>query len=243
MKQIILNEQLYDIPTSWGEIKLKHQLKVNQDKKDIVNKEFEKISILSGYCNIPLQTLKRTQVSKLGELFRTIDFINTPIPQSKIHDFTHNGHKYYIAQNIKEMEFQDFVSLENAIDMYGGDDIEALPMVIAIMAKRKKKDGTLESLDDYDLNKRKMEFMDLPLIVANNILVFFCQAGEISKQIMALYSNPQVVVLSKMRELNYMLNRQVGRGLYTRLLNGILRTYLKFIERKLNKFFTSTPSK
>jgi hypothetical protein len=144
--------------------------------------------------------------------------------------------------SLLKSEFQDFLSLEGILDMYKSKLHEALPLIIAILAKREILNGTdkvltaYESLSDYDIETRAKEFHTLPLPIAHKIRSFFLTKELLhsldSKQL--LTSQNQLIT----QQIDYMLNmpkQQNTGGLLTRCLRGICRIYLRFLKRNLNK--------
>lgn len=243
MKEIILNNKKYIIPEKWDEVTLKQQMKVSKDDAAITIPELKKFSILSGYAGIPLTELKKAKLTDLTELFKSIAFINEDIPTKPIIEFDFNGKHYYAGQNLAEMEFQDFVSIENIIHEHSGNTYNALPTILAIMCKQKKANGVLESIDDYDVLQRAKEFEDLPMVTAHNLSLFFSTSVNLFSKVIPSFLNPEVekqVVEKKIQNIESTLKELDGKGLLTRFVSGILRYCLKFIKRQHNKRYTST---
>lgn len=243
MKTLVVNGNKYSCPEKWDEVTLRMQVKLTQDTDKIKDNGLKKLSILSGYAGIPLDELKRTKLNDLQELFSAIAFINEPMPETMITEFDFKGSHYHCGQNIVEMEFQDFVSIENTLQETSGNTTTALPIILAVMCKKKLPNGQLETIDDYDVIKRSEEFKDLPLTIANSLSLFFYHSEKVYTNLLGSYSNPNVMVESQIQEVEGMLKQLAGRGLFMRLLSGILRICLKSIRRKQRKLFTSIASK
>lgn len=243
MKKITIRGKQYQCPENWDEVTLKQQIKVSSDAEKISNDSLKRIAILSGYANIPLSELKQIPISELTDVFKHIAFVNQPIPNQPLHFFEFKTKKYYVGQNLLEMQFQDFISIENVLTDYSGNTYLALPTIIAIMAKQMKDDGILETIDDYDVRKRSIEFQDLPIGIANGLSVFFYQSVSTSQILTGLFSNPEMLVEMKISEAEDTLKQLAGRGLLTRCAIGILRYCLKYIRRRQTLLFTSTPQK
>lgn len=239
MKKIKLNGVEYEVCTSWGDVTLAHQIQVSIDSGKQESDILKKISILSGYSNIPLQVLKHSKIDELQDVFKHLSFINTDIPEKPIDKFDFMGHTYFVAQNLMEQEFQDYVSLQNILETNKTNTYMALPYIMAIMCKRLKPDGTMETLDDYNPDKRAEEFRGINIGIATGISVFFSRSINVLSITSQLYSNPKELIQMKMVEVNDTLNKSGGQGLLTRCVRGILRSYLKYIKRKSDKLFTS----
>lgn len=241
MKTIQLHNIKYKVPTSWSEVTLAQQLKVSEDAAKIIdNPTLQKISLLSGYCNIPLQVLKESPVDKIAPLFKHIGFINEPLPTKPITEFTFKGHKYTVAETMMKNQFQDWVSIETAFSMHKEDSYNAIPLVIAVLAK---KEG--ETLDDFNLEERAEEFKQLPMTIVEPLKVFFSLIEVASSATiqLSLKENQEAILKGKLTELKSTLNRQVGGAWWQRLLRWTLRRWVKSLEPKLISSLTSTPSK
>lgn len=239
MKEIQINGKKYQCPESWDEITLEKQIEVNNYIDTFTNKSVKSIAMLGGYLGIPLDVLKKMKLSDANKLAKKVKFLNEKMPDKGITEFDFNGSHYYFGQNLMDVEFQDYVSIQNAMQNVSGDTLQVLPTLMAIMCKRKKPDGTLESLSDYDVDKRAEEFKKVPITVANSLSVFFYQNIITSQIISQLYSNPKEVAQKKIDECKNTIRSQAGRGLLMRWLRGTSLYYLKFIEKRLDKYFTS----
>jgi len=240
MKIITIKGVEYNCPQSWDEITLSLQIKVSRDSDTIENEVLKKIAILSGYASIPIDILKHCQLSELPALFENISFIDSPIPEKMINEFEFKGSRYYVGQNLGEMEFQDYISIENTLAEASGQTYNALPTILAIMCKRKLANGQLESINDYNVLERASEFYGLPISIANGLAVFFYNSVQLYKQVSLLYSNPKEIVEAQINSLNNTEKLLVGKGLLTKCANGILRILIRFIKRRLTKHYTST---
>jgi len=243
MKEIKLNNKKYKVPENWNEVTLRMQMKVTEDTEKISIDELKKFAILSGYAGIPMDELKRAKLNDLQELFKAIGFVNKPLPEEAIIEFDFNGSHYYCGQNLVDMEFQDFISIENAIEAQSGNTYNALPLILAIMSKKKKDNGVFESIDDYDIRKRGEEFIDLPLPIAHQLSLFFYHSTAIFSNLFQLYLKPEnqkAIMQKQIDTVESMLKELGGRGWLTRCVTGILRISLKYIRRQLDKHYTST---
>lgn len=242
MKTIELYSKKYKVPQSWSEVTLRQQMKVTADSEKITIEELKKFAILSGYANIPIDILKQAHISDLQGLFEAISFINEPLPEKPIIEFDFNGKHYYCGQNMVDMEFQDFISIENTIQQFSGNTYNALPTILAIMCKQKKSDGILESISDYDVIKRAEEFQDLPLPIAHQLSLFFYHSETLYSKLIPQFSNKETmdqIMAMQIASTENTLKELAGQGLLHRCASGILRWYLRYIKRELKKHSTS----
>mgnify|MGYP001767666891 CR=1 FL=1 len=242
MKTLILNNKKYIIPEKWSEVSLAMQMKVTEDTEKITAEELKKFAILSGYAGVPIDELKKAKLTELVDVFKAVDFINQPLPTNLIVDFDFNGKHYYVGQNLLEMQFQDFISIENTLSDYSGNTVQALPIILAIMCKQKKSETEFETIDDYDVKARAKEFMDLPMTIAHQVSLFFSTSEKLFGNLIPSFSSPdyqRAVVQKQIEETENTLKKLDGKGWLTRCVTLILRYLLKYIKRKLDKHFTS----
>lgn len=239
MRKILIKKTAYMCPENWNEITLRKQLEVSKLSDKYASEIDRKLAILSAYAGIPMDVLKSEKIDRMIELFNTISFISTDVPHQQLIEFDFNGKHYYTGQNLLEAEFQDFISIQNAIEAQSGDTYMALPLIIAVMAKQKKADGTFESISDYDVMKRSEEFMDLPIPIANGVAFFFASSMRLQENLTHLYSNPKQMVMKQIEEVENILKPVDGMAWHTRWLYGMLRSYIKSIKKDVNKSFTS----
>lgn len=175
MKTIKIDDVMYSLPSSWNDITIAKQIKAIDLNKSISNENIRILALVSAYADIPLDELKSMNVNRAKRIVEAMSFLQQPIPNIKepIKEFTFKGQTYYIAQNLMNQEFQDYVSWENILQQYKDEQHKAMNYLIAILAKRKKSNGELESMDDYDVNERAKEFEELSITIAERIKVFF----------------------------------------------------------------------
>jgi hypothetical protein len=242
MKQIELNGKKYTIPTKWEEVTLKMQMKVTEDTEKIVLEDMKKFAILSGYAGIPIDELKKAKLTDIIKLFENVEFIAKPLPDTPILEFDFNGKHYYCGQNLVDMEFQDFISIENVIESYSGNTQNALPTILAIMCKQRKANGVFESIDDYDIMARAKEFENLPITIAHSLSLFFSRSVVLFSNLFQSFSKPETqkeVIVKQIESVENTLKKLAGKELLTRCATGIFRIYLKYIRRLVHKHFTS----
>ena len=243
MKTIQFNNNKYQCPQSWSEVSLEKQIKVTKDSEIFKTEATKRIALLSGYIGIDPDEMRKADIKKIMPMFNHLQFLKEPVPEKLVSEFVFKNETYYVAQNLITQEFQDFVSLENIMNDTKGSVLESLPYIIAILAKRKKESGEFESMDDYDVEERALEFKQLPISIANGIAVFFYSSEKLSTITTQLYSNPVNLIQVKAKEVLDTMKPQDGQGLLIRWLTGLSRSYIMSIKRNAEKYFTSTPAK
>lgn len=244
MKRVILNGLEYNIPTSWEDITIKDYQRIYKQigiynesvKKEKIN-EFddvmEIIKLISVYSSIPEKELKIANINDVVGIINDMSFIKDEIPSKQIVEFKFKNKTYNVIQSLHKQQFQDYVSLENIIQR--GNNVENMHYILAIMAR----EGVDETLDDYDVDERAKEFLNLDIITANNISVFFSSLEKVYTQISTLYSHPKEVIQMKAQEVMNSLNALDGQGWFTRWQIGITKRLIIYLEKKSMKYFTS----
>ena len=240
MKTIKFNNKSYQIPTCWEEVTLEMQIKVS----DIAagEKYVQTLGIIAGYTGIDVQELKNSPINNLVDVMKQLKFIDKPIPAEPIFKFEFKGSEYIINPDILNQEFQDFVAIQTAIAEHADSQWKLTPYILAVMAK---KAG--ETLDDFDVNTRAKEFLQLDVTIANRVSAFFLNNTKILNLLM-MYSSPvarEEILQSKIGELNSSLNKlqkQRGGNLLIRLWIMTSRKYIKFLRKEWERYFNSPAS-
>lgn len=237
MKNIVLNNKTYQVPTSWEEVTLEQQIKVTTDQENFEDERLKRMALLSGYCSIPIDELKRTQLKEVKKLFKYLSFLNDELPKEPLKEFEFNGNKYTVIDSLINQQFQDWVSVETAFSNHKENEVEALPTIFAVICKREN-----ETLDDFDIYQRAEEFKKLPMTIVEPLRVFFSQIEKLSIMATQLSSKEtqEKIVNERLKEFENTVNKQVGGELFMRLLRGILLRYLKYLKKVWMKYFNTT---
>lgn len=230
-----INGKEYNIPTQWNDVTVKIQLDVLKITR---TDNFRELLMVSAYTGIELDLLKKMSRADFEAIRSQLEFVFIDIEDSPIENFVHNGHEYSLLPSMERAQTQDFITLESLMSNYQGKEHEALPYVVAVVAKREK-----ETLFDYDVMERGKEFYSLPYPIAHNIYLFFCAYEKAFSPDLRAYLSLQH---KKMQEsLNYsesILRVSVGMGLWKKFLKVILLLYVRFIRKMWKSFFSSVLS-
>lgn len=242
MKTITLNNKTYKCPSSWEDVTLGHQIKISQIRKQYSGLTTQ-LQLIAGYANIPVEEIRHANIKDLPELISNLSFITQPINQDPITYFTHRGHEYYVMETLENGEFQDFISLESVLSNYKDNTVEGLPLMIAILCKRKD-----ETLDSYDVEERAKEFYDLPFDTANRVSVFFSQIAKISHLNSPIFlENLQKTIdkeaINYLEELERTTKKSDGSGLLGRLRKWTLRKYIQYLKKNYVSYLNGTQLK
>jgi len=242
MKTIIFNQKQYDVPEKWEDVKVGMLVK-SAELSELLG-DAPLIAIMSAYTGIPLQQLKSDKSKEAHEVMDTMSFIAEPYEAKPETSFEFNGSTYSCPETLTSQPFEDWVSVQTVLHNNREHQEQSLPKLIAIMCK---KDS--ESIDDFDLDDRAKEFLELPMTCAKDIECFFLHSLRAYKSVTLLSSTQnevETIVLHKVDELqNTMKTRKAQSGLSfgTRLLIGYLQIYLWWVRKVLVKSFSSIPSK
>lgn len=224
MKTITIGNTSFNIPTSWDEITLQQQLTV--ERLAVEHPEFKSLAVLAGYLQVEIDLIKKLHINDVKLLLNELIFTSTPIDNKTVTEFVHGEHTYHLIPSLLKAEFQDFLSIESIMDNYKGKEYQALPMIIAIIAKRKG-----ESLSDYDVEERSKVFLSLPLPIANGIWFFFAQVG-----LMFSPDSHKIILQQQDQEIRWLITSMLatlkkpnGGGWLIRLWKVGLRTYLNYL--------------
>lgn len=207
---------------------------MNVDKFSRENSQYVSLGIVAGYLGLKMEVVKKLHINDLKQLMGELNFLAVPFKQKPIHEFEYKGDRYSILPSMLKGEAQDFITNEGHIEKFKDQPEQALPYVVAVLAK---KDG--ETLDSYDLDKRALHFHDLPITIGKNIYFFFA----LTEMLYSPDSHKVLQVMDKSlnESLNSMLNTlrmQDGSVWYMRLLRVTLRSYIKSLKRSWKSYYS-----
>jgi hypothetical protein len=235
MTKLNIDGKIISVPESWTDVTIKQQLQVERLAKD--NPDFKSLAIIAGYCGIDILEVKRMSLQDIKGILDKLGFINSPQSKDPIHEFEFKGVKYSIMRTLLKSEFQDFLSLETVIQNHKDNLYNALPTIVAILAK---KEG--ESLDQFDIEERAKLFQELPITIAHRVYVFFCLVAMMSStDSHKMLAHQDRGIQELLKNMNDTLTRPASGGLLMRLLKVTLRSYLKFLKRKWKRFYSGLP--
>lgn len=244
-----MEKQTVMVPQSWDDISVKtyqrimalSKPEIMQDKEE---KEYEEnffdeinyqIKMLSIYLDCDEKLVRNMDSNEMSSIIKNdLKFLKEELPEQPINEFTFKGQRYVVVPSLLKTQFQNFVSLENLLQH--SDFIKVIHYVVAVMARKSET----ETLDDYDVEERAKEFLELPITTANRVSVFFYRFGKNFETVMQLYSNPELIIREKLKEIMIILKPQVGRGWFTNFVNSILRRLIIFLSRFVMKHYIGT---
>lgn len=234
----------YKVPQSYNDVTLEMQIAVTEASKTFKTDTGKKIAIIAGYCGMDPEKLARTPINDVVPLFSEMgELFKAELPKEEVFEFEFEKHKYYVAQNLMEQEFQDYISLETILTNNENDVYKSLPKILGIMCKRKDKEGKIESLSDYNLAERAAAFNRLPIQLANGVAVFFYRSVKASTIVSQLYSNPRNLLMQRQEDIESTLNKRDGMGWLSRCQTALLRIWMRYILKAQEKHFPSSQSK
>lgn len=235
MVKIKVNDVEYSVPSSWDEVTIAQQIEISK----VVDRDeqFRNLHMISTYTGVPLDLVRRMNINQFKSVVEIMTFLSKPIPNKIIKSFTHNGNEYFIADSLLRGETQDFLSVEGLLKKYKNNQTEALPYIVAIIAK---KSG--ETLDNYDPWARGIEFMTLPYSTVHSIWFFFAQ----TEKVLSLNTKQFLEIQDKVLEASLSYSESIvkqsdGQGLYRKLLKTYLLWYIKSIRKSYRNFSIGIP--
>jgi hypothetical protein len=242
MKSIEFNGKNYNVPQNWNEVTVGMLMKSSELANLLPDAQL--IAIMSAYTGIPLKELRLKNKLKAIEIEQTMEFIYQPYEPVPETEFEFNNEKYSCAEQLTSQNFEDWVSLMTVQYNYKDTPVKALPKMLAILCK---KDN--ETLTDFDLDERALEFESLPMTIAKDVEAFFLMNFHESNAITLLSSLTELqkeIVRSKIQELENILKiHKEHSGIFssTRLHLGIYQLQLQWVKNQLEKYFNSEPLK
>jgi hypothetical protein len=240
MRKIIFNEKEYDIPESWQDVSLRSVIKYDQLLEILPDAPI--VAMISAYSGIPVDELKTSRMPDINEIMIILNgFLRTPYEPQINNEFEYKSQLYRMNDDILDMEFQDWISIQTILYNNRDNTIFGLPKIIAVLAKH-----VGERLDDYNLDERANELLDMPFTKAKDLEFFFSTNVHALQQLTQSYSirkEQEKYILQQFLELNNIMQKRKGQhgiSLPTRWLIGAYQIYLRYLRKRLEKSFNST---
>lgn len=150
------------------------------------------ISVITG---TPLEEVEGWTLDKLKSY--KVDFLQE-LPKSKLKfKFKHNGRRFKLIKNAKEMKAHHFIELQEVVK---GDIVENLHVIISLLSNRVNVFGRPIE-DDYDWKVEN--FKDLPCPMFYSYAVFFS----------LLYPKLLTATLTYLKEMGQEVKQELSDGL------------------------------
>lgn len=242
MKEILFNNNKYNIPQCWEDVSVKMIIDANT-LSDILD-DAPIIAILAAYTGIPIERLKHGEVKAINEILEVMNFITVPYEPKPTNKFLFKNDYYIAEEDLVNQKFEDFVSVQTCLYNYRDEPHKGLPRLLAIYCK---KEG--EVLDDFDLTERATYFNELPMTIAKDVEAFFLHSLNAYNALTLLSSTQsqlEELVLNKVSELENTMKAYKGRtgmSFYTKLVIGIYLLQLWWVKKVLVRYCNSKPLK
>jgi len=226
------------MPESWDECTLKMVMETQKIQELSPNAPI--IAVISGYVGIPYNVLVKSKATEVQELLEGLTFIYDDYVPVPVNSFTYNGEKYECDDDILNIRFDQWVSLETVLHNYKDNPIEGLPKMIASLFMKPQ-----ENIDDFDLNERAQLFHGLPFTVARDLEGFFLHsrlALEETTQLYSIIKEQERLVPIQLKEVLSILSKrkeQSTTSWRTKRVIGIYQKYLKSLQKGWEKSYSS----
>jgi hypothetical protein len=235
MKELTIANKVYKIPESWSDCTLRQCIKVSDLEQN--EDEYKVLALVAGYADISMDEIKHMKIQELKDLTNAMKFVLEPLPEVPITEFDFNGKHYYTIESFLQAEAQDFFTTEAILQNYKDNTYKALPELLAVMCKQQG-----ETLDNYDLQERAKEFLDLPMDIANGIRVFFYSVEIMSLVNSQSYLNRNQIVQQKVNECMNTLKKLDSLGWRGRFVARTLRKSIMSLHKNWKKYSSGFPS-
>ena len=242
MKVIQFNNVKYEVPESWEEVTLGMVIKVQENLDILPNAEL--VCLISGYVGIPLEELKSSKLTQVNKIIKLMSFVYKEYRPKLKNSFVYDGQEYRMEVEVQSIRFEDYVSAQTVLYNYREHPIKGLSKLVAVLCKKPQ-----ELIDDVNLEERSKLFEQVPWTDIKNVEFFFTRALRVYEQVsqLSLTESQMVEVIRAMvKELRttMKLSRVRSGGIwFTRLRTLYFRLYLWYLNRELERYFSSILSK
>jgi len=168
-----------EIPQSWDEISVtKFQELQEVKEKDFTSKVEYLIQILSIMADVDAMAISGINIGNLHHLVSQMEFLQTPITIDKKDSVIIGKDEYKWKCDLNSLTLGEMVSIEQIIDLEELNYTMAYDVIMAVLLRKIKEDGTLEDFDADNFEKNRELFSQVPITDVNGMLLFFLGGGK-----------------------------------------------------------------
>ena len=241
MKEIQFNNKKYNVPQTWDEVTLKMVIDVQTYVDLLPNAEL--ICVVAGYTGIPIDELKPAKVAQVQKMVKEMSFIYKEYQPQMNNEFEHKGKTYGMELDVQDIRFEDYISAQTILHNHRDNPVQGLPKLIATLCKTKN-----ETINDFVLEVRAHEFLDLGYTKVKDVETFFLRAlnaYEVSSRLSLTDSQMVELIRTQLKELRLTMKQSEVRNggtWLTRFRIMYLRIYRWYLARELERYFSTIVS-
>lgn len=241
MKNIQFNGKEYQIPEGWSDCTLGHIIEAQRLSDLMPNAPI--VAVISAYVGIPINELTASKAKDVQDIMAGLDFISNEYIPKATNVFEFDGHKYGCPDDLIDIRFDQWVSVETVIYNYRQTPVNGLTRMIASLCLRPD-----ETIDDFNLQERAELFENLPFTTARDIESFFLishRALEVISRLCSTITGLEGQIPQQFNEVLNTMNKHKERSTTSWLMKrriGIYQKYLQSLQSAWEKSYNSSPT-
>ena len=240
MIKIKFDNELYDLPQNWNEVKIHHFQKIKKLNYEELGQLKYVVRLLQIFTGLPENVILNAKTTSLQKIYDVINFIYTEKLSS---DITHQfkiGDDIYTLKEFNDMTTGERISLEVLLEN-PIDDI--IPEMMAILFR--KNDEVFDASKMHDIADDIAAEVSIGQLYG--VMLFFYQIEKKFLKDIQDYLEEQkemekMMKMNKMMRMIYKIKKKlklmlgsIGTTLRTHWQKGSIWTYRKFMKRTLSQ--------
>lgn len=163
------------VPTSWEEVTVE-QYQVLQTLKKV--EEYDSnllymIDVITSLTDVTSEMISGINLGNLNILISDMGFIQNLIPDDKKDEVKIGKDVFKWIGDLNSITVGEAISIEQIIDLEELNYTSSFDVVLAVLLRKVKEDGTLEPFDSEIFEQRRKLFSKLPITDVYGMVVFF----------------------------------------------------------------------
>ena len=177
------------VPESWDEVTVeKYQLLQTLKNVDEYDSNLlYMVDVISSLTDVTPEMINGVNLGNLNILISQMEFIQKEISNEKKTEVKIGKDIYKWIGNLNSITVGEAVSIEQIIDLEELNFSTSLDVVLAVLLRKVKEDGTLEPFDSELFEERRELFLKLRITDVYGMVVFFSLGEKLSTRSLVDY--------------------------------------------------------
>lgn len=162
------------IPLKWEEVTVEQFQKLQVLNKDDYKSDLlYMVDVISVLANSTADIIHNIDFGSLNMLIEQMIFVQTPISNKKKEIVSIGEEKYKWIGDFNSINVGEAISIEQIIDLEELSFTMSFDVVLAVLLRKVKEDGTLEEFDAKKFEEHRELFSKIPITDVYGMIIFF----------------------------------------------------------------------
>ena len=196
------------VPQSWDEINVIQFQRLQEVDKDNYTELEYIIELVTILCDVNIEYIRGINLKNLNIISEQLKFLQTPVSTEQKKVIEIDGVKYAWKSDFQSLTLGEMISIEHVIKVEELSYTASYDVVMAVLMRKVKEDGTLEDFNAAEFTKNREIFSNVSINDINGMLVFFLNGNEHYMKTTVAYSLTQLMIQKITRMKNWLLKKK-----------------------------------